>query len=159
MRRRIFLAVLLAGGIASAQPASRAETLFQEGCTLMKEGRLEEACAKLAESHKLEPAPGTLLNLARCHDEQGKLATALKEYRDVRDRARTEGRPDRQAAADDRIVDLEAKVNRLTIVVPKEAQMPSLVLTLDAATVEASAFGTLLPVDRGAHQILATVDG
>jgi hypothetical protein len=60
---------------ASAGPTA-AEALFQEGRQLLEEGHVDEACLRLAESYAQEPASGTLLNLARCHQTQGKIATA-----------------------------------------------------------------------------------
>jgi hypothetical protein len=162
MKRPLVAAIVLGAhvcaSIALAQPVSRAEELFQEGRGLLKEGRVPEACAKLEESYRLEAAPGTLLNLALCHEERGMLATALREYREVRDRARADATPERQAAANDRIADLEAKVNRLTILVPGEARVPSLSVTLDGAPVASEAYGNAQPIDRGTHVVVATVD-
>ncbi|HZO13795.1 MAG TPA: hypothetical protein VFB62_11075 [Polyangiaceae bacterium] len=67
--------VLVLSSKAAAQNASNkaaAESLFQEGQAAMEAGKLDIACAKLAESLELERAVGTLLNLARCHELSGK---------------------------------------------------------------------------------------
>src|SRR5262245_8861552 len=60
-----------------------AETLFVEGRKLVEEGSVEAGCAKLAESQTLDPAVGTLVNLADCHERLGRLATAWREFREA----------------------------------------------------------------------------
>src|SRR5437868_9667352 len=51
-----------------------AESLFQEARALMEHGRFEDACPKLAASHRLEPKSGTMTMLASCDEQIGKLA-------------------------------------------------------------------------------------
>src|SRR5436189_4245413 len=79
-----------------------AEALFQEGRQLLEAGQVDEACLRLAESYWQEPASGTLLNLARCHQAQGKIATAWAEYAAAARLSRAQGREDRARAAEER---------------------------------------------------------
>src|SRR5215207_5930898 len=72
-------------------PAARAETLFQAGRQLMREGRYAEACPKLEESQSLDPAPGTRLNLADCWERAGRTASAQREFLAVAADAETHG--------------------------------------------------------------------
>src|SRR5690349_10947186 len=101
----------LATARALAEPTaaerSLAAALFDQGRTLMGEGKVDEACVKLAESQRLDPGGGTLLNLALCHEKQGKIATAWTEFREARATAKKDNRPDREAAADNEIAKLE----------------------------------------------------
>src|ERR1700744_6120074 len=61
-----------------------AEQLFVEAKGLMQQGKTEEACAKFRASYKLDgTATGTLLNLALCHEQLGKNASAWSEFREV----------------------------------------------------------------------------
>src|SRR5688572_3120545 len=65
---------------ASAQGIG-ADGLFDQGRKLMGDGNYALAAQKLEESHRLEPAPGTLLNLAECYVKLGRTASAWSTYR------------------------------------------------------------------------------
>jgi hypothetical protein len=76
------LAWLLAMGSiparAAADPAAAA-MLFEEAKALRDQGDWPAACAKFLASMKLDPAVGPLLNIARCHEREGRLASALED--------------------------------------------------------------------------------
>jgi hypothetical protein len=134
-----------------------AEALFQEGKAAMADGRLDEACSKFAASMAAEASAGTLLNLARCHQEQGKLATAWAEYKRSAPMFRARGEPKREQAARQLALDLEPMLSRLTIVV--DGQTPGLVVRRDGEPVIASLLGTAIPVDPGTYTIEAEAPG
>lgn len=62
---------------------ARATALFKEGRAAMTAEDFETACARFAESQRLLPARGTLLNLAVCREKQGALAAALEAFEEV----------------------------------------------------------------------------
>jgi hypothetical protein len=165
-RRLRALVVIAASGVsapASAQPAPpgrpAAETLFREGRKLMDEGHYEEACPKLAESNRIEPAGGTLLNLAMCHEFTGKTATAWAEYQQALGQARKAGRGDREKMALQHAAALVPKLSHLTVSIPAPAAVPELVVTLDGAALDPAELGTPIPVDPGLHSVTAAAPG
>ena len=70
---------------------SDAARLFREGRALVVDGRFAEACPKLEQSQRLEPRLGTQLNIAFCHEQLGKLATAWSGFQEAASTARREG--------------------------------------------------------------------
>lgn len=160
----LVVALLLSNGAARVSNASDpaqvlAQSLFEEARRLVKSGDLAAACPKFAESQRLAPAPGTLLNLARCHEQQGKLATARQEFLQVRAEARNSKRRDREAAADERLAVIEKRVPRLTIVVPDKSRVAGLRLTLDGVELAEASWGISTPFDPGDHSLEASAPG
>jgi hypothetical protein len=155
------LAAALASTLASTafaqtDPAA-AEALFREGTKLMEQKNFAAGCPKLAESQQLDPATGTLMALAMCHEGQGKTASAWAEYAEVANRAREEGRSDRERAARDRAAALEAKLSTLTIAPSALAAVTvGLVVKRDGVLVGPGAWKTAVPVDPGEHTVEAS---
>src|SRR4051794_33913067 len=67
----------------SAHAGSEAERLFQLGRRASEMGKFATACSLFRESHRLEPAVGTLLNLGDCEEQQNHLSAALDYYKDA----------------------------------------------------------------------------
>jgi tetratricopeptide (TPR) repeat protein len=109
---------LLMVGRAAAQGAApapsgasaHADTLFNEGKAKLASEDYAEACRLFAGSFAIDPATGTLLALALCHERAGDLKAAIAEYRSAAKRAQLEGRADRAEAATKRADELEAKL-------------------------------------------------
>lgn len=167
-RRTAVSALLVLAQLATALPVmaqspsdkALAQSLFDEGKKLMEAGNYAEACPKLAESQKLDPGGGTLLNLAVCHQKEGKTATAWAEFEEALSQAKKEGRPEREAFAREHIAELEPKLSRLTVTVtPATASVAGLQLKLDGAVLGKAAWGASLPVDPGKHTLEASAPG
>jgi hypothetical protein len=154
------LLATLVGAPAKAQLSDQdkalALQLFDEGRSLFAAGKVDEACRKLEESQRLDPLPGTILNLAVCHEKQGRSASAVEEFREARALAERDHRDDRVALVDQHLQALGGKVSSVVIVVPPEADRPDLNITRDATPVGRAAWGTPLPVDPGPHTIEAS---
>lgn len=149
-------------GLALAQPAdakAAAEQLFDQGRALMKEGKAAEACPKFEASLELDPALGTLLNLAHCYEETGRLASAWARYRELGNLAAREGQPKREQFARERATALEPRLPRLVIQVPQAARVAGLTVTRDGVTVDRALLGTAVYVDPGEHEVVATAPG
>ena len=159
----VLVALLLAPGPANAQPTSAetalAETLYKQGRELMAEGKYAEACPKFAESYRLDPVTGTLLNLATCHETQGRLATAWSEFNDAISAARRDGREDRVRYAQEHLAAIEPKLSRLTITVAPDADLEGLEITLNGSSIGRAALGVATPLDPGEHVITAGAPG
>src|SRR5262249_37699734 len=90
-----------------------AEALFRAGREAAEHGDSETACARFHESFRLDPAPGTLLNIATCEEALHRLAQAWEHYRRMLDEI--EPNDPRRATVRERLAALEPRVPRLTI--------------------------------------------
>ncbi len=165
LRRTLAVALVLAAftpSVASAQtttdPAA-AEALFKQARQLMAEGKYAEACPKLAESQRLDPGTGTLLNLATCYEKNGQIASAWATPKSAATAAQNANELERAKLARTRAAALEAKLPTLTIVVPSAADRPDLTVTRDGEPVGRPAWGTPIPVDPGTHAVQASAPG
>lgn len=159
----LLLAALACSPPLRAEPSvadkALADSLFQEGKRLVAAKRYPEACAKLAESQRLDPAPGTRLNLAVCHELEGKTATAWVEFQEALVEARKEGRAERVKLAQTHLAKLEPRLSRLTVVVPEGGRASGLAVTRSGAPLPEAAWGVGAPVDPGEHVVAARAPG
>jgi hypothetical protein len=158
-------AVLLFAGAAEsagvqAADVAVAESLFREGKDRMAAKDYARACPKLADSFRLDPATGTLLALAICHERAGKFASAWAEYADAAARAKREARPDREKAAREKVATLESRLSYLTIAAPRSVgETPGVEITRNGVPVGTGTIGTAVPVDGGTYTVAATAPG
>ena len=147
---------------AGADPPSKgggtkramAEALFQEAKALMEEGRFDAACAKLEESQRLDPAGGTLLNLARCYERAGKLATAWARFHDALAVASRDGVAVRVQTAKEAIERIAPSLSHLVVETPTSPP-DGLTVSLDGVALGRVALGAPIPVDSGEHELEA----
>jgi hypothetical protein len=144
-----------AEGNASAQVT--AEALFAEGRRLMGDGKANEACPKFADSERLDPSPGTLLNLANCYEKQGRSATAWATYREAVSLGASVGRQDLVAAAERHASSLEPSLSRVSVTA--SAAVDGLSVALDGLPIGSASWGLPLPVDPGEHVVSASAPG
>lgn len=144
---------------ASAEPSNGkaiADALFKEGKKLFADGKIPEACRKLEGSYAIDAAPGTLLNLAVCHEAEKKTATAWSELNEALSQARKANRPDREKIAKEHLAALEPHLARVVAAVPDAVRVPGLEVRLDGVVLAQGAWGTPIPVDPGDHAARVT---
>lgn len=147
------LAVVGFGARANAEgtdPAA-AEQLFMAGRTAMESGDYKTACDRFAESERLDPAAGTLINLADCLDRQGKIASAWQRWKEALDLLRPDD--ERRAAVTKRAAAMEARLPKLELRLSSRAPAGT-VVERDDVELGAASYGISLPVDPGPHRVV-----
>ncbi len=142
---------------ASANASRIAQSLFEEGRALLDAGRYADACPKLAESQRLDPGGGTLLNLALCYEKLGRTATAWAEFNEALSLAIADRRGEREAFARTHIAALSARLPRVRV--SSAGPAPDLVIRIDGEPMPAAALDTATPVDPGPHTLQASSAG
>jgi hypothetical protein len=145
---------------ASAEPSvtdrTQAQLLFNQARSLMTATKYAEACVKFAESQRLDPGGGTLLNLALCHEKQGKTATAWADFNEALSVALRDRRAEREKLAREHIAALEPGLSRLVVQVERAASDAGIAIKIDGREVSRSAWGTPVPVDPEEHHVEAS---
>ncbi len=152
------------GQSAASEPTAPdralAQTLFEDGVRLMGSATYDEACPKLAESHRLDPAGGTIYNLAICYEKAGKLASAYLSYDEALAAATRDENKERAHVARGRLEMLRPRVAKVVLRVDEQARrLEGLDVRLDGSTVRREGFGVPIPADRGTHLVEATAPG
>ncbi|HKY40478.1 MAG TPA: hypothetical protein VJN18_31305 [Polyangiaceae bacterium] len=145
---------------ASASDKAAAEALFDQGLRLMRQNSFTEACPKLEESNRIDPAVGTLLYLGECYERVGQTASAWATFREAASLATTSNQPDRARTASARAQEIEPKLSRLSIELASEvARIQGVVVKRGGQRIEPALYGTPLPVDPGDHRVEVTAPG
>jgi hypothetical protein len=143
---------------AQSRDPAGAEKLYEDGSKLLKAGDWAAACARFEDSYQLDPAPGTVLNLASCAEHDGKIALAWSRFKDARSlNADTKG--DKRREEIERFIAaslarLEPRIPYLTVRVANPPE--GLRVTRDGQPTTA---GVELPIDPGKHVIAASAPG
>jgi hypothetical protein len=156
------LALVASSGVAIAQSGdvATAEVLFRQGKQMLDAKDYAQACPRLAESYRLDPATGALFALAACHEGQGKLASAWNEYSEALTRAQKDGRADRISAAKERIQAIEPRLSSLAIKVSDSVvALPGFELKRDGVALGKVVVGVPVPVDGADHTVEVSAAG
>jgi hypothetical protein len=137
-----------------------AEALFQQAVQLREQHDYAKACPKFEEVVKLQPGKvGAMLELARCFEAAGRVASAKTAY-ELAERAAAAAGDGRAAEAHEGAAALAARVPTLTIMVaPAIRELPGLEVKRDGIVMGVAQWGEALPVDPGKHTMVATAPG
>jgi len=165
--------ILLFSGASNAQTTSgtwahdpaRARALFDKAYAALNEARkyprnpmsFEAACQLLEESLRLDRSPGTLINLAHCRRDQGKIATAHALYQVAADFA--DDQNNLKIASEARQFAGEIAEYRSFLTIHVKSTVPGLKVTLDDTPFSPAEYGTPIPIDPGDHTVTARAEG
>ncbi|WP_437677033.1 PEGA domain-containing protein [Sorangium sp. So ce131] len=161
----LFAALLLASPEALAQSSASdqaaADALYDEGQALLKAGDLAAGCAKFEASLALSPAASTMIQIARCHEREEKLATAWADYTQaLRLNGDTPGaarRKQLEELARQGIRALDPRLPRLRIEL--KSPPPGVQVRSDDKELPAAVLGEALPADPGPHLVRVSAPG
>ena len=153
-------AVLAISAPAAGQqrsPVEDAEALFADARRLVAEGKPEQACPRFEQSQKMDPAAGTLINLARCYALLGRTASAWAAYRAASAMSRAVGETKREDVARQQADALALELANTTIYTPQGQVPAGFEILLDGVPWTAGTAAT--PVDPGTHTVIARAPG
>jgi len=130
-----------------AQDPAAAEALFRSAQQAAHQGDWSTACDRFAESNRLDPAPGTVLNLARCHEELGHLATSWKYYQEAAERLPAADQ--RSAYALRRANELASQVPKIVFEPPTKSEQKPFTLTVNGTVFSSAMMAVEIPFDPG----------
>jgi hypothetical protein len=146
--------LLAAGGNEKAQ---QAEALFQRARALLKADQPAEACPMFEKSHTLDPALGTLMNLADCEERTNHLVSAYVHFNDAAAWAERTHESQRAGIAQQRASALKPRLAWMAL--STAAPVRGLTVKVNAFSVELGATAQSVPVDPGEALVIASADG
>jgi hypothetical protein len=135
----------------------RAESLFRAGEKKFDAGDFPGACADFQESLRLGPKLGTLLNVALCHENVGRLATAWTEYNHAAAWAAQNGQRDRYDFAVTRAQAIAAQIPRVTLHLPASRTLSA--VEIDGEPLAEPRWYLPIYVDPGDHTVAVSAPG
>ena len=155
------LAVLGAAPLAHAgsdQDRWAAHQQLTQAQELKKNGQLQDALAHFEESQRLDPKLTTLMELADCQVQLGKLLEAQASFVAARDKAAHDQLPQSRQRAEQRLAEVEKRLAHLTLQLAGDAPADAQVFR-DDVLLEPAARDAPLLLDPGDHVVLVKASG
>jgi hypothetical protein len=141
---------------AQARDAAAAEALFRRGREAMEAKRYADALRWFVESQRLDPAAGTLMNVATCEEKLGRVASAWQHWKEAVDALPPND--DRRQLGRSRIDALERKLPRLAVSLASGREKGARVFR-DDIELGPAIQGVPLPIDAGSHTVTVQMPG
>jgi len=125
---------------------------------LKKGGQLQDALAHFEESQRLDPKLTTLMELADCQAQLGKLLEAQASFIAARDKAAHDQLPQSKQRAEQRLAEVEKRLAHLTLELAGDAPADAQVFR-DEVMLEPAARGAPLLLDPGDHVVTVKASG
>ena len=138
---------------ADGRDPTGAEALFLAGREAVERKDYASACPKFAESDRLDPAAGTLINLADCEEHIDRPAAAWSHWKEAIDLLAASD--SRLPACKERAAAVEKRVPRLVLKLRSGSPEGTRVVR-DGVEVGPAALGIAIPQEPGAHALLVT---
>jgi hypothetical protein len=174
MRRfahRLAFAAILGFGLTCAPMAlagdeALADSLFQEGQAALKRAQTsgamadyKAACDAFTASHKVDPAPGTLINVGQCSEKQNKIGSAWSAFNGAAELALNSKppQPERAAAARAEADRLLPRVQKIQLVI--KGKYDDLDVKRDGEPVPKEGLAFPIIIDVGKHTLEVSAKG
>jgi hypothetical protein len=141
---------------ADGRDPTGAEALFLAGREAVERKDYASACPKFAESDRLDPAAGTLINLADCEEHIDRPAAAWSHWKEAIDLL--EASDPRLPTCKERAAAVEKRVPRLALKLRPGSPEGTRVVR-DGIEIGPAALGIAIPQEPGAHALLVTAPG
>ena len=150
------LAASSAAHAGSAEDRASAREHLTQAQDLKKQGKLAEALPHFEEVERLDPKLPTLMDLADCEEQLGKLVEAQAHWAAARDRAKHDERPQSKARAEERLAAVEKRLAHLTLLLAADTPAGAQVFR-DDVLVEQGSLGSAVVANPGDHQVVVKV--
>jgi hypothetical protein len=144
-------------GAASAEDRASASQHLKQAGELRKQGQLAEACEHLQEAENLDPKLPTLMDLADCTEQVGKLVEAQVLWAEARDRAKQTEKPQSRARAEERLAAIETRIAHLTLHL--DATASGAEVLRDQTRVDPASLDSAQPLNPGDHLVVVKLAG
>lgn len=156
-------ASLFIGGthLAYAQVPNDAQSIFEQALKEMAEKKYDSACPKFKQVVEMRPeGVGAKLELAKCYEAWGKIASASAMYTLAELQAIQKGQKERATDAAQKAAALKARLPTLTVEVPdKVRDLPKFSLKRDGEAIVQGEWNTPVPLDIGKYKLEAQAEG